>query len=110
MVALAAAAVVWVGCSGRGAVRPRQITIACGDANLYATGLRWRSWSARGAVAAGTGHANDCTPSCAAGRFHAFPLTIRLATPIACGARREFARIEWSGRRSHGSYRLGCLR
>jgi hypothetical protein len=89
-------------------VRPHQVTIACADANLYATGLRWSRWSASGATAAGTGHMNDCTPYCAAGHFHAFRMTIRLSQPIVCKGRRRFSRITWSGARSHGTFTLGC--
>ena len=99
--------IVWPTCTNAAAVRPARVTIACADANLYATGLRWSRWSAAGAVARGTGHVNDCTPYCAAGHFHTFPIVVRLSKPIRCNGRVQFARIEWSGKQ-HGSYRLGC--
>jgi hypothetical protein len=79
-------------------VRPASIVIACADANLYATRLHWRRWTATDAVATGTGHRNDCTPNCAAGHFHTFPITIRLSRVVMCvPGRREFAHITWNG-------------
>jgi hypothetical protein len=105
MVALAVAAVVWTGCAHTPRVRPASIVIACGDGNFYADHLVWKRWSATGAVAAGIGHRNDCKPYCAAGHFHAFPLTIRLSRVVACvRGRREFSRVAWNG----GSETLPC--
>ena len=109
MLALAAATIVWVGCAGHGAVQPRSITIACADANFYVTGLHWSRWGATGAAATGTAHQNDCNPYCAAGHFHTSPIAVRLSKVIVCKGKREFARIEWTGRHP-GGYALGCSR
>jgi hypothetical protein len=108
MIALAAAAVVWTGCEHRPRVRPASAIIACGDANLYATKLRWTSWGPAGAVATGIGHQNDCTPNCAAGHFATFPITIRLSRAVTCKGRREFARIRWRGVTIHGDESFDC--
>jgi hypothetical protein len=96
MTLLLTAALVFTGCSHRPEVRPASIVIACGDGNFYVTGLRWSRWGSRDAVATGTAHANDCTPYCAAGRFHTYPAALRLSRPVSCVAgRREFAAIAW---------------
>jgi hypothetical protein len=98
VVALVAAAVVWTGCEHRPRTRPASLVLACGDGNLYADHLRWSRWTATDAVATGVGHRNTCTPSCAAGRFRAFPIRIRLSRPVTCvTGRREFARVQWTG-------------
>ena len=109
MVALAAAAAVtWSGCEHKSRTRPRALVIACADANFAVDHIRWSSWTATRAVGRGTAHENDCKPNCAAGRFHAFPITIRLSKVVHCIAGRpEFARVAWSGRRN-GSETLTC--
>jgi hypothetical protein len=93
---LAQPAPLFTGCAHRPVTRPPAIVIACGDGNFYATALRWTRWTSTDATATGLGHQNDCTPYCAAGHFHAFPIAIRLSAPVTCvRGRREFARISW---------------
>ena len=114
MVAFALVAVVWTGCAHRPVERPASIVIACGDGNFYVTALHWKRWNATDAVGTGTGHQDDCRPDCAAGHFHAFPLTIRLSRVVQCvSGRREFSRIAWDGVRLReipkaGSETLHC--
>lgn len=82
--------------------------VACGDANFAIDHIRWSSWTRTRAVGTGTAHENDCKPNCAAGHFHAFPITVRLSKVVHCVAGRpEFARIAWSGRRN-GNETLTC--
>jgi hypothetical protein len=65
-------------------IRPRRVIIACGDGNLFLTGMRWRGWN-RGVVRGrGRAHLNDCIPYCAAGRFHSYPVKIRLDRVRRC--------------------------
>jgi hypothetical protein len=94
--------------------RPRSIMVACGDGNFWLGALRWTSWTATGATATGTAHANDCDPYCAAGRFHTYPVTVRLSGAKTCGGRSEFTMLEYrfpgkkpKGPRS-GSYPFRC--
>ncbi len=110
MVALvAAAAVTWSGCEHKPRSRPASIVVACADANFYVDHLTWSSWGARSAVGKGTAHVNDCTPNCAAGHFHTFAARIRLSKVVGCvKGRREFARIEWTGKQS-GNETLPCV-
>lgn len=76
----------YIDCSyGAPTLKPSQLMIACGDGGFFITGLRWSNWSQRAAAGAGTGHLNDCEPTCAAGHFHAYPVEIALATPRTCG-------------------------
>jgi hypothetical protein len=84
--------------SAVGVVRPRSIVLACADANFYVTGLKWTRWDAKRAVGTGVGHQNDCTPYCAAGHFHTYPLALRLDAPARCGSRKElqFTRVTWT--------------
>lgn len=64
--------------------KPRGIVVACGDAGLYLTSMRWRSWNTTVAKGSGTAHANDCIPYCAAGHFHTYPIRVRLYRAGLC--------------------------
>src|SRR3569833_453074 len=102
MVALvAAAAVTWSGCEHTPRARPKSLVVACADANFSIDHIRWSGWTRTRAVGTGTAHENDCKPNCAAGHFHAFPITVRLSKVVHCvSGRPEFARLAWSGRRN----------
>lgn len=89
----------WLGCAGKPTVRPHSIVLACADGNFYADHLRWTSWTATSAVAAGIGHQNDCKPNCAAGHFHAYRISIRLSEAADCHRRTEFATVTWRWRK-----------
>ncbi len=83
--------------TSRPVVKPRSITIACADANLYVTNLHWTRWTRADAFATGVAHQNDCKPYCAAGHFHTYRVTMRLFRPITCsGGRRAFARFAYA--------------
>jgi hypothetical protein len=77
-------------------VRPKEVIVACGDANFYFTNLRWSAWNATRAVAAGIAHLNDCKPYCAAGHFHTYAIALTLTRPHTCkSGNREFTRMTW---------------
>jgi hypothetical protein len=94
--------------------RPQRIIIACGDGNLFVTGMRWRGWNRRVVRGWGTGHGNDCIPYCATGHFHTFPIRIRLDGPRYCATsnryqyRRASLRYIFDGRRQEYSVRFPC--
>ncbi|MYW18902.1 hypothetical protein GT045_14390 [Streptomyces sp. SID486] len=69
---------VLVDCLWHRTVRPDDFLLACGDGNSRLTGLHWDKWSPGGATAVGLNLVNDCKPYCAAGTFHAYPVSIRL--------------------------------
>lgn len=71
-------------CEGALQVRPARVTFACGDGNFFARDLRWSSWGARTARATGTAEINDCTPNCAAGKFHAYRVALTASGRQSC--------------------------
>ncbi|WP_432135373.1 MULTISPECIES: hypothetical protein [unclassified Streptomyces] len=79
--ASAAGRTVLVDCLGHPRVRPGEFVLACGDGNSRLASLRWKRWDADVAVATGVNWLNDCDPYCAAGTFHAYPVTVRLDRP-----------------------------
>ena len=87
----------------RPVVRPRSIVAACADGNLYFTGLRWTSWTATGAAAHGIAHQNACTPNCAAGRFHTYPVHVTLSAARACAGKHELTKLTYRFAAKYGT-------
>lgn len=69
-------ATLLIDCGDRATVKPEQYTLACSDGTNYLTGLRWTYWSRNSARATGLQYANDCTPDCAHGTFHAYSAVV----------------------------------
>jgi hypothetical protein len=67
--------------------KPKELTLACNDGSYYLTRLKWTSWTRLKASGSGTAHVNDCTPNCAAGRFHAYRVSVTLSKPKHCPGR-----------------------
>jgi hypothetical protein len=69
---------VLVDCLWHAKVRPASFILACGDGNSRLVSLHWSQWGAHAARAEGVNLVNDCKPYCAAGRFHAYRVAVRL--------------------------------
>ncbi|HEY1688582.1 MAG TPA: hypothetical protein VGF95_06920 [Solirubrobacteraceae bacterium] len=100
------------GCSGH-FYKPSKVILACADANLYITGLKYSAYGTSSARAAGTIHLNACTPDCAGGHFHTYPGSIRFFDVVKCSdGRRYFSRAKYrfSGPNGSGTEDVGPLR
>jgi len=73
-----------VGNCTKSQVRPSAIIIACADDNLSLTRLHWSSFGGTTARGSGDYYVNDCTPDCAAGRFHSYPIELVLSRAKRC--------------------------
>ena len=94
-----------VGNCTKSQVRPATIVVACADANLALTHLRWISFGGATASASGSYHVNDCTPNCAAGHFHSYPVRVVLSQAKVCPDRHDdyrVATVTFIGRRPSG--------
>ena len=69
---------VVLNCLGKAQVKPGTITLACADDGAGLTQLHWTSWTPELASAYGTEWQNDCTPSCAQGHIHHYPVVAML--------------------------------
>jgi hypothetical protein len=77
-------------------VKPGSFTLTCADGNDYLSHLSWSSWSASSASSTGTNLVNDCTPYCAAGKFHSYPADVKFwrAAPVpGHPGQRYFSRV-----------------
>lgn len=57
------------------AIRPRQFGLSC-DSSEVLIRLRWTRWTVKGASGHGADSLNDCTPDCAQGKFHNYPVHV----------------------------------
>ncbi|MEV5840853.1 hypothetical protein ACGF3G_07240 [Streptomyces sp. NPDC048179] len=74
---------VLVDCLWHQRFRPTDFMLACGDGNSLLTGMRWTRWNDSTAVGQGVNVVNDCKPYCAAGKFHKYPVTVKLDRPTS---------------------------
>lgn len=103
------------GCDGH-VYKPSKVILACADANLYVTGLKYDTYRRMSAKATGTIHLNDCTPDCAGGHFHKYPASIRFFDVVKCSdGRSYFSRARYRFSAPHGTqtadvspFRLRC--
>ncbi|MET8272979.1 hypothetical protein [Streptomyces sp. NPDC005096] len=72
---------VVIDCFSDPQARPGTFLIACGDGNSILTALRWSAWKPKFATGSGLNVLNDCRPYCAAGKFHSYPVAVRLDRP-----------------------------
>ncbi len=63
-------------CGGQHRVRPREVVLACADANWGVAKLHWLRWGAGRAIGRGVGFANTCVPDCASGHFVHFRVRV----------------------------------
>ena len=108
-------AAAWINNCGPLVRAPKSLVLACGDGNYELAGLSWHSWGNSTATASGKARANDCTPNCAAGHFHTYPVTVTVSRLRPCGRARYYARlaISYAGKRPAGIAKrdvltLGC--
>ncbi|MEU7058050.1 hypothetical protein [Streptomyces sp. NPDC046197] len=84
---------VIVDCSFNPRERPHDFILACGDGNSRLASLHWSQWGSRSATARGFNFVNDCKPYCAAGRFHSYPVIVRLDEPRPWAKDPQFQRF-----------------
>ncbi|MFI9648275.1 hypothetical protein ACIHAA_18510 [Streptomyces sp. NPDC052040] len=102
---------VLVDCVWHTQVRPADFLLACGDGNNSLSSLRWSHWDPGSATATGINVVNDCKPYCAAGKFHSYPVIVRLdrAQPWTKHPQlKQFTQLSlvYTGARPEGSNRV----
>jgi hypothetical protein len=73
-----------VGNCTKSQVHPATIVLACADYNLELTHLDWSSFGDATAYAKGDYYVNNCEPYCAAGKFHSYPIKVKLTQAKPC--------------------------
>ncbi|HZU60529.1 MAG TPA: hypothetical protein VE983_06155 [Solirubrobacteraceae bacterium] len=83
-------------------IKPASIQIS-GDGSFYFDGkkeshnhaapLAWTSWTATGGRGSGFNWVNNCQPSCAQGKFHQYPVKLRVWRPEHVGGHLIFTRM-----------------
>ena len=65
-------------------IKPKQIVLACADANAVVLHVKWSSFGAAKAAGTGTYSVNDCKPNCAAGTFKDYPVKLTASDAKHC--------------------------
>jgi hypothetical protein len=84
IVSLAASTIALPNCVGKPEIKPKDVTLACGDGNFRVENIRWTGWGETFSAGIGTGTLNDCTPYCAAGHFHNYPMVVIVSGKQSC--------------------------
>ena len=61
--------------------------LACADDGLGVRAIVWLGWGRGVAAGVGTGYANDCSPTCAAGHVRTYRAVLFLSGSQRCGGR-----------------------
>jgi hypothetical protein len=80
-----------------GLVKPSMYDIGCMASQEFISGLSWTSWKSA-AFGSGTFKVNNCTPTCAGGKYIKFPILVVLwrAEPWPHHSGRQyFSRLTW---------------
>ncbi|HEY8044611.1 MAG TPA: hypothetical protein VIF35_10120 [Streptosporangiaceae bacterium] len=88
--------VVMVSCAGQGQVRPGGYDVGCTANELLRT-LYWQTWRGT-AYGNGVLKVDDCTPTCAQGKYIDYPVLIVLWRPTSWpghAGHRYFSRMTW---------------
>jgi hypothetical protein len=68
-------------CSGSTMQTEPRAMYLSGDGSFYVVRITWAHWGTATATGKGTAEANNCSPDCADGTFHAHPATITVSDP-----------------------------
>jgi len=101
---------------GLAVVAPKTLTLACADANYSLVRMSWQRWGAAATAGTGSASANDCTPYCAAGHFHTYPVTATASHLRTCHRKRQYTLLvlRYPGKRPAGigptdTWKFPCL-
>jgi opacity protein-like surface antigen len=55
--------------------------------------IHWSKWTRKKALGSGGNWLNDCKPNCAKGKFHGYPVTLKLTQPKKVAGHNVFTRM-----------------
>src|SRR5271154_2554925 len=84
VVSVSAASTLKITNCNSAAVRPKLITLTCGDGNTVLKGLSWSSFGGPAAQATGSFVTNTCEPNCAAGKDVSYPVKVKATSSLTC--------------------------
>jgi hypothetical protein len=62
--------------------RPETIILTCGDGGMLVMGIKWKTWTKKGATGTGLYSENMCEPNCAEGTRINVPVIVKLGGPF----------------------------
>lgn len=91
--AATAAPMVSVNDCGSLETKPKEIVLACADANEYLDNVRWKSWKKKKAKGRATYKVNDCDPTCADGTWESYKVRVTLRKPRTQSGERVYSQM-----------------
>jgi hypothetical protein len=84
-------------CLGRPITEPSDVVLSCADGGFEIQNIRWTGWGESFAAGIGTGRVNDCTPNCANGHFHDYPMLLAVTGKQRCpNGRPAYAKVTYA--------------
>lgn len=84
-------------CLGRPGVEPTDVVLSCADGGFLIKDIRWTGWGESFAAGMGTGSLNDCTPNCANGHYHSYPMLLAVTGKQRCpDGGRAYAKVTYA--------------
>jgi hypothetical protein len=84
--------------------KPKSFVVTCADANFTVKKVDWSRYGTKSARGTGTARINTCDPSCVAGTFKSYPISVTLSRVRQCGDVPQFRRltVRFTGKRPKG--------
>jgi len=73
--------------------KPKRIFLACGDGGEGVHSIKWFSWTSDTATGKGTYYINNCTPSCADGKYLERPVQLLASRSRMVHGKYQFTRF-----------------
>jgi hypothetical protein len=71
-------------CTGNPIVKPTEVVLACADAGFSVSHILWTGWGSPFAAGVGVAAVNECSPSCAVGRFKNYQMVLLASGRQSC--------------------------
>jgi hypothetical protein len=84
---------------------PSTVILTCADGAMSIEHIKWSSFGKATATGTGSAHIKSCTPDCAAGKFHDYPVQVKASKPKMCPDKRSDYRqmtLTYTGSRPPG--------
>jgi len=84
-------------CFGRPSVEPSEVVLSCADGGFSIQKIQWTGWGESFAAGMGTGSLNNCTPNCANGHYHSYPMLLVVTGKERCtDGRAAYAKVTYA--------------
>lgn len=73
--------------------KPKELVLACADANEYLDNVKWKSWKKNKAKGTATYKVNNCDPTCADGTWESYKVRVTLKKPKTQSGEKVYSEV-----------------